>query len=329
MNSIPYRERTTYARNLLREINTKLATGWTPFVETKESITLKDALEHYVKTKTKELRERTLKNYLDNIRVLNSFLDKKGIVKLSDLTKDNVAKLLNYVYIKNKWGEYRFNRFLTFCISLWNYFKEFQFTDENIFLGFRKKKEKEKIRKMLTDEQLSLLFEYLKEHQEWYLFYVYLTFYVFVRPKEISLLKVRDFNLRQKILIIPPEVSKNGKRQVVTLPKKVINLMNDLNFTDLNIHWNICSGILKPGADYRTPKYISKKWAKLRPILEFPKELQFYSLKDTGIVKMIQAGVPPNIVRDQARHYSLEVTNRYVQLANEGASSEILDKVNY
>ncbi len=182
---------------------------------------------------------------------------------------------------------------------------------------------------MIDSYWLKTIFDYISELDKWYLFYSYLTYYCFVRPKEICGLRFADFDFDRQILTIPGHVSKNGKTQIVTIPGKVSKLLLELKYFNYSQKIFICSISLKPGIEQRDPRYIAKKWARIRKKLNFPKEYQFYSLKDTGIVKMLRAGVSPEIVRDQARHYSLEVTNRYIQIANEGANQQILDKIDY
>lgn len=55
-----------------------------------------------------------------------------------------------------------------------------------------------------------------------------------------------------------------------------------------------------------------ERWARLRKRLDLPKEYQFYSLKDSGIRDLANAeGIV--IARDQARHSSVAVTNKYLQ----------------
>ena len=54
------------------------------------------------------------------------------------------------------------------------------------------------------------------------------------------------------------------------------------------------------------------RWARLRKRLDLPKEYQFYSLKDSGIRDLANSeGIV--IARDQARHSSVAVTNKYLQ----------------
>ena len=60
------------------------------------------------------------------------------------------------------------------------------------------------------------------------------------------------------------------------------------------------------------PREISRYWSKtIRPNCGFGMDLQFYSLKDTGITNMIADGISPVYVQGQADHSSLSVTEKY------------------
>ncbi|WGU70334.1 hypothetical protein QIU18_12990 [Capnocytophaga canimorsus] len=45
---------------------------------------------------------------------------------------------------------------------------------------------------------------------------------------------------------------------------------------------------------------------------QFRKEVQFYSLKDTGITDLLNSGIPAVKVQTQARHSDLKVTEHYI-----------------
>lgn len=49
----------------------------------------------------------------------------------------------------------------------------------------------------------------------------------------------------------------------------------------------------------------------MRDSLKMPAAYQFYSLKDTGITEMLEAGVPAKFVKELADHHSLEMTEKY------------------
>jgi integrase/recombinase XerD len=72
----------------------------------------------------------------------------------------------------------------------------------------------------------------------------------------------------------------------------------------------------KPGKVLIDSRIIGREWSNIRDELKFSKTYQFYSLKDTGIVRMILDGVPLIDIRNQAGHSSLEQTNQYAKYTN-------------
>jgi len=61
----------------------------------------------------------------------------------------------------------------------------------------------------------------------------------------------------------------------------------------------------------------------MRNVIKIPKEMQFYSLRDSGITQMIKNNISLEQIRDQADHSSLEITNIYTKHANGKASEDI------
>ena len=86
---------------------------------------------------------------------------------------------------------------------------------------------------------------------------------------------------------------------------------------------------LRPNIIATNSRYVGKQWAKMRLDLGFDNSIQFYGLKDSGIIEMLRAGISPEAVRDQAGHSSLEMTNKYVQIARTEADQQILTKINF
>ena len=78
-----------------------------------------------------------------------------------------------------------------------------------------------------------------------------------------------------------------------------------------------------PGKEKIWSQRISDYWAKVvRPGCNFDEDVQFYSLKDTGITNMIASGIPVSFVQQQADHSSLAITSIYVGKTNK-ASEEL------
>ena len=147
-------------------------------------------------------------------------------------------------------------------------------------------------------------------------------YYCFIRPKELSMLRVRDINLKKGTITIPCEISKNGKSGTVTLPIKVIHYMLDLGIFDSPSSYYLFSEDWKPGKTGRKSKAMHDWWVyHIVKDLHWPKEYQLYSLKDTGITRLLHH-VDVLTVRDQARHSDISITNIYAQ--QDGEAVEVL-----
>ena len=83
----------------------------------------------------------------------------------------------------------------------------------------------------------------------------------------------------------------------------------------------------KPADQQCTDKILRRKWLQIRKKLNMPDSYQFYSLKDTGITKMISM-LNVSEVRDQARHSSIAITDVYTNRANLDGNEHI-KKLNF
>jgi len=139
-------------------------------------------------------------------------------------------------------------------------------------------------------------------------------------------LKADYIDLKNRIITIPPEIAKTGKMRKVTITDTLYKQLLKLDLQNVPKDLYIFSKNYKPGKVLLNTRDTGRTWSKLRKELDFPKEMQFYSLKDSGIVQLLQDGVSPEIVRDQAGHSSLEMTNKYIQISNNEANTQILNK---
>ena len=103
-------------------------------------------------------------------------------------------------------------------------------------------------------------------------------------------------------------MAKNRKTESVTIP--------NLFLPDLQAHIGKATADCylfgwKWQANTKKATRLDYHWDKIKEKYNFRKEVQFYSLKDTGITDMLNAGVPAIKVRDQARHSDLKITEVY------------------
>lgn len=169
-----------------------------------------------------------------------------------------------------------------------------------------------KFRKDLTVQMLSELSVYLKAHDKYFYLACLMEYYAFIRPNELSHLKVGCVQVKSQIIRLPPEITKNGKDGNVVLNKKIILLMLDLDILNKPGDFYIFSHGCMPGKEYVGPDQFNKKWKTIRMALGWSSRYQFYSLKDSGIRDLANTeGIA--VTRDQARHMDISTTNRYIQ----------------
>ena len=172
---------------------------------------------------------------------------------------------------------------------------------------------------------LSGVREYLEERNKHFLLACNILHYMFIRPHEMSLLKIGDFHLERKTVVLHGEQTKNRQSAVITLPDHIVRLMVELDvFRHVDSDYLFSDGFM-PGRKWRDSKQFRDYWNHhVRKDLKLPKEYKFYSLKDTGITNMLRANTDPLSVRDQARHSSLLITNTYTPLDIKDANPLIL-----
>ena len=92
------------ASSLVQEINTKLAGGWSPFLETSNArfyTPLLPLLDEYLKEKQKDLRPASLANYKSFCTVFGQWIKENApTVRSGNFTKVYAAKYLDDFYKK-------------------------------------------------------------------------------------------------------------------------------------------------------------------------------------------------------------------------------------
>jgi integrase len=171
----------------------------------------------------------------------------------------------------------------------------------------------QKERSTIPSELIGKIAEYCEENDKHFLLACYLLFYCFVRPVEMTRLRVKDFNVADSTLTIGADISKNKTTQTVTLPKKVLEYAISLGVLSAPLEDYVFSVKLKPGEEQIDTKIFRDHWTKLRRKLNFKADMKFYSLKDTGVTEMLDNNMPSISVRDQARHSSLAITDIYTR----------------
>lgn len=155
---------------------------------------------------------------------------------------------------------------------------------------------------------------------------VYLAYHSLLRPKEIMYLKGRNVDLDIQAVTVDASFSKNGKERTATIPNVMIDLMKEI-MEDVKDEEYIFSKYFMKGNYMIDSSEITRYWNDLRSTLKLKKEIQFYSLRDSGIIQKFRDGLNPKEVMELADHSSLEVTNKYVKMSTKEPNKEAMKKM--
>lgn len=321
-------ERNSFAKNLMKEINKKLSEGFNPFLKQVQKVNIykiSDVLTDFLRKKRRELEARTItkETYTDYFQQLNSFFSVLNLEFLHEITEKHINLYLDDLFINKGLTACTRNHYLQTLRTFFNYCVQRKLIDFNIALNIEKERESEKKRCAIPSEILIKIFDYLTaKNEDFYLLACWLLYACFIRPSEICKLKISNINFQNQTIFIPAEISKNKKAQSVTIPQNVADYILKLRLWEYPQNFYIIGKGLKPAEIKTTPQALRKIWAQIREKLGFSDKYQFYSLKDTGITKMINY-LDIREVRDQARHSNISITDVYTDRAKNKGNENI------
>lgn len=316
-------ERRKYAKDYMNRLSEKLSLGWNPWIEQESSnayMLFADVISKYRTFMNKMLkdgryRQETLKSYSSYLHNMELFNEQKKvpITYIYQFDKDFCVMLLDEVYITRDNTAFTRDNYLGFLKSFSTFCLNHNYLTKNPTDGISSlgRKGKKKIRGVLSEDLLKKVCDYLKESNPYFLLASYILYYCFIRPAEMTKLKLSNISLERQTIFVQDTISKNKKDGTITLPAKVIHLMLDLKIFDHPNDYYLFSDGMKPGKVERSEKMFRDWWARhVRKDLKLSDKHKFYSLKDTGITNMLRH-YDVLSVRDQARHSSILMTDIY------------------
>lgn len=335
INRIPLkRSRKEYADDLILRINSELAMGWTPWINSNNGRgyeTLEVVYERYSKFLSKKLqeeylREKTVRGYMSMLNIFKQYNAQRvrPLQYVYQITPEFCSAFIDYVWLDlGNSGTTRDN-YLTWLKGFAEFLVEQHFLqgDPTVAIKSLGKKKGKKNRTVIKREDMAKLKQYCEKNSSSFLLACYFLYYCFIRPKEMSYIRLEDISVQRSTVFVHHQVSKNKQDGVVTIPDKVMKMLIEQDVFKNPSHYFLFGKNFKPAEKRHSDKQFRDFWSNhIREYLKFPKHYKFYSLKDTGITDLIKAGQDLISVRDQARHYSLVMTDIYtpkdIQEANE------------
>lgn len=321
LNNLPKKsEKRRKAAEIIEAITRQLRTGWNPWVnaqETRGFTLLSDVLERYMEYIERKARAKTKHSYQSRVNILNQYLSSCVLPIKYAYQFDGafINDYLDWLYLDRGVSERTRNNYRGWCFSFAEFLVSRKYIESNPVDHIPALDEKKKHRKDLSPKMLQQMRSHLKQNDKYFLLACLMEYYTFIRPTELSYLKVGDINLKDKTVFVSEDFSKNKKSAKVALNDTLIKLMIELEVLSKPTHFFLFGKNFRPAAERSNADQYNRRWKKMREALGWSDEYQFYSLKDSGIRDLAnEQGVV--VARDQARHSDVSTTNRYIQEHN-------------
>ncbi len=310
-------DRRRRAAEIIQNVTTRIHAGWNPWVRTEETraFTLfEECLDKYLEYISRDNRKSTIQNYTSRVKVLREYQSSRAtpIKYVYQFDSAFVTDFLDWIYLDREASPRTTNNYRAWCYGLAEFFKERKYIKENPAEHIKHLKEEQKKRKDLSPHRLKEMRAHLNKVDRHFLLACLFEYYTFIRPTELSNLRVGDISIKEQKVHVKAEFSKNKRDGYVGLNKSLIKLMVELGvFSHPSSHFLFGKGF-KPGERKIDSDDFNRRWRKMRTELKWKDCYQFYSLKDSGIRDLANSeGIV--VARDQARHADVTTTNRYLQ----------------
>lgn len=315
-------ERKKRAAEIIANLTNRLRTGWNPWADTSNSrqyTPYKDVTKLYYKyleklCSTKAIKENTFLDYKKRIKILSEYNEKRlqPIIYIYQFDQTYVSDFLDYILIDRDSSARTRNNYRIWLSSFCSWLTEKQYIDRNPVEKIKSLTADEKKRDALSTKDLKKLRKYLKENNPYFLLLCQFEYYTFIRPDELTNIKLKDILLKEQKVFVKASISKNRKDGMVGLNDELIKSMIDLNIFSYHSDCYLFGPKFMPSEKKASTKIYRSYFNKVRAKLKFPETYQFYSLKDSGIRDLANAeGII--IARDQARHADVSTTNKYLK----------------
>lgn len=326
------REQKRMGDHLIKKFTEQLMAGWNPWIEAEsptEYTLFNDVCTRYKEylfklMKEHNMREESVTSYISRLKIFNDWIKEKDIKLIYAYQFDSriVGDFLDYIFIERNNTLRTRNNYLAWIKTFAKYLLERNYVSKDPVKCFSNVCVREKKnRDVIPCDILKKIHDYLLIKNKHFLLACQILHYLFVRPREMSYIKVGDISIEHKTLHLHGVNTKNHNDAVLTIPDHVMMLMIDIDLFKYPGNYYLFSDMFAPGRDRRPEKCFRDYWNKIRKDLRLPSVYKFYSLKDTGITNMLKANTDILSVRDQARHSSILVTDIYtpkdIQNAND------------
>jgi integrase len=315
------------------EINMKLEAGKNPFIEAempKSYSKLSDATEFFLRMKKRDMRTPGFKSYTSYCKKINEWIVNNSLKDcfVISFNKDSALEFMNELALNEGLSNRTWNNHFIFYRTLWNWLIENNYCKVNVFEGFSKKREEEKIRKVIPDQTHNRIRLYCRWFMPKFEIVIDLVRASFIRPAEIAKIQLHEINLFEQYIFIPKEKSKTHRDRYAYLPGWLCaRIAENFQLERFPLDYYFVGSRLDPCVKQSDTRKYDKYWERIRRDLMLEMDMQLYSYRDTGITALEDAGVQRKVIQKLTDHTSVKMVGRYIGPPSKELIDDVVSKI--
>lgn len=304
------KELALYYRALLNEVTTKLNEGWIPDVaksKTKKTTRDNKVLKSYSNDFTAYVKNA---DYSQKYKYALNWYWGELLKPFGELLIDDIDQSDIQVHLMNRYATTNtsYNTAKRYYKCIFNLLVQLGFALNNPILGIKNKKAVASLNQAIEKAELVNLLDYLKVHDRILYRVALLMYTTFMRPhQEIRLLQVKFIHFDDRLLVLPPRFTKNGKQATIPLQDSVLDEFKFIK--EMNSEDYIFGKV--------NPDYFATRWGKkIRNVYPLKPNQTLYSVRHTAAVEMYRKTKDVALIQRMMYHSSMEVTIGYLRSLN-------------
>lgn len=325
-------QRLLTAQNIADELNAKLRGGWTPLHQTEDAriyTRLIDLQSKFLTAKKAEgCRNSTLTQYKSVIDLWLRWCEDNGFSTHYSGTFLHAHAVRYMDDVLEQGHRHRsYNNTLKVMKAFFQWSLEHLYCKENPFVGIKTLKKEQKIRILVPPEARKKVYAYYADFRPAMNIVCQLVYSSAIRPAEILKIQLKHIHIDKHYIVIPGENAKNHKERCATLTPSLCAALSLVVAKYKNIDFYLFgkNEFLDPDTSPANKSYFQKSWERMRKAAGLPKEMQLYSLRDTGLTDLLHAGVDQLTVQHHADHSSLAIQGIYTDHFDPGLNEKIFN----
>lgn len=299
----------------------ELQAGWNPFVDDDckkmpSNYSIVEALEMVLKLHLPTLKKKTKQTYTYVVKLFKGWLTENNMshILASKFPKSACINYMDSLITKGYAGRTH-NDHLVILATLFNVMIKKEWLVKNPFHKIERKTTQVGRNIAFSDREKEELKALLKKEDPQLYYFTQIMYFTFIRRTELARLRVGDFDLVNKTIIIPSNVSKNGVQESVVIPVGLEPIIKEMRLEHYpSNHYVFGKHLFISDLIYENVNHISTRHQKFIKKAQIHNSKTLYSWKHSGVCAAYYAtGKDLYAVMRQCRHRSIDTTQVYLK----------------